>query len=564
MNWFAQQMALKQRMLGEANAELEKSIGNAVDQAAGIIPGRQPADPESTEKGQAKYDWNRHPLMPHEEDDAYYVRAYLDYITPSDGRLERYKEYDEVEAALPEVGTALNYMASYVTSGSMIEEVDSFTFKCPDERRLEEVKAMEERLKLRDLEWVRTRHLCKYGDHFAEVVADPGGLSKIAPRPVKTMFRIEDDRGTLRAFCQKLDGKDPVHFKPWQIAHSRLQVDDAEPYGQSVLYGGVSRLAKILELSFDGLTIARLTNSHDRFKWKVDVSHVPPTKQLEYLRDFRKVQRKRRVIDPSGRMSLQNNPLRAEEDLFVPVSKDSASTDVDRIAGDSSMTRINDIEMQYERFFVAMQMHVSWFLKGAAFDASANAAITNFTRLIRRIRKARASTLVSIYKLGLILGGAPQDEIEALKLEIVHPQLSHSDELMRLKVEEVRAGIMAQYKDCVFFPLKVVLTKFGGYTEEEADKYLQDAEVDRKKLASEQQAAQSGGIPGMDNPTDAQPENIPLPESKKVERLADKLLHEMAGYNPRVNGRDSTLEHLMSLVTELRDLADLVRTRVKN
>lgn len=470
--------------------------------------------------------------------DGNFLTDFLNFVDPSRERNLRYTEYDQMEESLPEIGTALDMYADYAVAGSMVDGDPQFKIISKDGKFQSQIDEMIARVKVDDWLWSTCRSMGKYGDQYRENVFDISGLLALENRPIRAMRVRVNKHGDKIGYIQKRQGKKDILYEPWQVSHFALKADPALLYGQSLLFG-VRRIAKVLELTFDGLTIARLTTSQSRFKWLVDIGDMTPIKGLNYIREFRRVNRRRTVVDPStGRMSIANNPLRTEEDLYIPRSRDGKGHDVVRLPGDMSMTRIADIEMQYERLMIGLKMNRGWFTKGVAFDSSTMTALMNFARSVRRVRKSVSDPLVQDARLDLRARGISAEVVESLELKAQFPQMTHADDLMRLKVDELRMKYAAGLRQGKFMGRRDVMTRILNFTDEEVDKLLSAADADK--------APAPGGAPSPGSAKDTKEDwNL---SGSDLDRITESVLDRL--------DKDSELS---ALVHEIRDLADLAR-----
>jgi hypothetical protein len=411
--------------------------------------------------------------------DSTYV-GYLEQTRASRVRIELYSQYLEMEEQFPEIGSGLDMYADYTISGGGIDTGESFDIKTDNEKMKQDLEEIEKRVRLKNRGWSITRSMCRDGDVFGENVIDLQGLAKQKILPSKTMYRVEDRYGNLnpdKAFIQKANSV-TIEFLPWQITHYRLESDLTEIYGRSILYS-VRRLCKELSLCEDALTIARLTRAHQRWKYVVDTTGMNSTQSMAYLEQRKMMNRKRRTIDPtSGRLMMQNNPLKSEEDIYIAKGKDSLD-DVSPMNGDSSINNIGDVLHKYDRMFTAMGVSKAWFgLTGPNIRNVMSEQGLNFMRRVRRVRDSFQEGALKTYIVGLRVKGYTYEQIMESKITLSFPMMSHQDDEMRYKLDLVRLAVAEKMMTLKLIDRETVLTKMFKMSDDESKKLLKLAKAD--------------------------------------------------------------------------------------
>jgi hypothetical protein len=371
--------------------------------------------------------------------------------------------------------------ADYSVSGGGIDSTESYEFVCEDKTILDMLESVEKRIKLKQMAWSIVRAMCRDGDAFAENVFDDVSLAKVKVLPAQSMYRIEDKLGNLppdKAFVQRAGSKEIV-FAQWQITHFRLVVDPCEIYGRSILYP-IRRLAKELGLIEDALTIARLTRAHQRWLHTIDTTGMNPTQRLDYIRKIKMENRRRRLIDPqTGRFMVQENPLRAEEDIYQGKSKDSVDS-ITTLNGDSSINNIGDVQHKYDRIFTGLVLSKAWFgLTGPNLRSIMGEQGLNFMRAVRRVRSDFKVGAHKTYVCGLRAKGISYEQIEESNIDYRFPMMSHQDDELRYKLDVIRLSVAEKNRSLGLMSRKDILVEIFKKTAEEADKLLGAADKDQ-------------------------------------------------------------------------------------
>lgn len=170
-------------------------------------------------------------------------RALLDQTNLQINRLERYKDFDQMD----EVGEMHLALDLYADEASLID---------PETHHVVKVKSPSWNVK-NDIEdflyntlmvdkiirpWVR--YLCKYGDLPCEIIPteNRNGVASVRHMNIYNFTRIETKHGDLVGFFYQDElGSNPTYFHPWQVMH--LKLDSLEniyrPYGKCVGAGSL-------------------------------------------------------------------------------------------------------------------------------------------------------------------------------------------------------------------------------------------------------------------------------------------------------------------------------------
>jgi len=397
-------------------------------------------------------------------------------------RIQLYKTYLELEEFTPEISKALDIYADYAASGGTTEGASPLMFKSKGgvfDRRLAKI---DEVVQLGRHAWAIIRGMCQFGDEFYENIFTEFGLAGLKALPKQTMYRIEDPFGNVERFEQRLPkAKDSViEFQKWQVSHFRLRVDESKRYGRSILWS-IRRLGMELSLMDQAMTIERLSNAHRRLKFKVDTGGDRTEKGIrKAINLVKSVNRRIRTINPrDGKMRLKHNPLRAEEDIFVPVSKESAS-DVEVLESSEAGKNMGDLQMKWDRLFAGLGVPQSWYgLTGPNVRAVIKDQALNFMRTVRRIRRDFEIVAIVPYQIALMhVYGVSWERVVRANITIAWPQMSHADDLLAIELDEMRAKVCKIYKDLQLYGRHDMLTKVFKKTDDEATALLIGAEED--------------------------------------------------------------------------------------
>ena len=486
-------------------------------------------------------------------------------LFPNGGaRRTLYAEYEELESTFGEIQAAMDMYADYTTMGGSVEYDHSYSVYCTDKEYEDEIKTIEQRTQVKDMMWILARGMIRDGDEFVELIADKDGLAKIRPLAKHEMFRAEDEYGNLpleNAFCQQR-GDQRALFDQWQVVHFRARSDLNSLYGRGILYG-LRRLAKVLELAEDAVAITRLSRAHSRLKFTIDVGDADAARAQELVEQAKRANSQVRTIDPrTGRMRLKQNPLLAEEHFYIPRGT-NGTANVETIAGDQSILRIDDLLHWYDRLFASLKISKAWFgLTGPNIRSVVGEQGLNFMRTVRRYRKCMIDGMNKIYTVGLALQGVPVERLKELELTYKFPLMTHADDELHFNLLKIKLEVAKEHNALKTMCRFDILTKIMGYEDREAKAILKAVDKERKDdpdvygtpPAPEGEEAASGG--------EAPPTKAPTPPGFNTNEEQEQ------DYRPGIYSRrsfDAALtESVQSpafrqLVRRARNAAELVK-----
>jgi len=302
---------------------------------------------------------------------------------------------------------------------------------------------------------VWTRNTCKYGDNFVFLnIDDKAGV--IGSRQMPNI-EIERREGDLHAALMQRTAQETndsteyesrvkffwktrdVEFNSWQMAHFRLFGDDRKlPYGTSTLEKS-RRIWKQLLLSEDAMLVYRVTRAPERRIYKVYVGNMDDGDIEAYVNSIADRFKRAPVIDPqTGQIDLRYNQMGEDQDIFVPVRDENASTPIDTLPGAANLDAIADIVYLQNKLFTALRIPKPFL----GFDETAgdgkNLAIQDirFARTINRIQQSMIMELNKIAIIHLYLLGF-DDELNNFTLTLNNP----STQAEMLKVEHLQQKI---------------------------------------------------------------------------------------------------------------------------
>lgn len=395
---------------------------------------------------------------------------YFNSLSVAASRRARYKEYDGMDSESVVISSALDLYADNSTSGSA-EGLVGKAFKVVSRHKqvAELLERTTRRLKLRQHVWAIARDLAKYGESIHEVIsASPLTVDRIKPLSGDSMEKIVDKRGmpgkvtgarqgdekrplakpgTFQWVQRSDSGQTLAVFADWQVCHWKLPTRPTDIYGSSILRTA-RRLHKQLQMSEDAMVIQRLLRAHMRYAFLIDTGKLPPNQAIDFVESVKQRMKKKPIFDTkTGKLKIENNPLTAEEDFWLP-SGEKSQSDVKVLQGSAALTNISDIKYLVDLLFAAVKVPKAYlgFEAGTAGRHVINTLDVQFARVVRRIQYQLAVGLYQIFDTVLTLAGI---DPQKYTYEIQFPMIGTEDELRRWQINQIRYGVASMIKGSI-------------------------------------------------------------------------------------------------------------------
>jgi len=412
------------------------------------------------------------------------AQSYLEALFYAASRLDKYDKYKFLDENLAEASASLNIYADNIVSGAIGGEENYMVCIDSNAGNVEELEKIvlktEQRTGIKDHIWEISRDMTKYGDDFEEIVVNKDGediyISKLKKLPVKTIFANVDNRGVFIdpdfPYIQKMGKyeKKGIPFDWWRIVHFKIGRDI---YGvdRSIFANASQRIGRQLLWVDDSLVLARISRAWQRYAYLVDTKGLSPDAAWEFLQRFEERVRRREVVDPTtGRISLEENPLLPDEDIFLPVSEDS-KTDIKLLTGDANIGNIEDIKYFQTKFLMAMSVPKAYVSieEGTRAKATLSQIDIQFARQVRRRQAALIPGLKQFYKTAFYLAGIDPN---SFKWTIKFPELATTDELLKWEMEKLKAEVSKLLVvDVGVVNTEYIAREFLGFDDDEIQKY---------------------------------------------------------------------------------------------
>jgi len=506
----------------------------------------------------------------------------IEYLFDDTSSLERkdnFNLYEEMDNDSPEASSALDYYADMVTQGDDVlmrghrvtveAESDDKKKKGPKRETIEanfkallDAKAFGDyreqakdiitkfelrtslKFRLRDM----VRDALKYGDNFEQVLwADVEINGKLVRQIIDfhalpiTMMALNRDKYN-RLIQDKpylaTDEKGDIiaEFAKSQIFRIQTGTTRENLFGKGLFNSGRKTYLR-LDAIESGMTIGRLVRSHMRYVHKVDTTGMSQDQGLKYTENYKRLFTKKKIADANGNIKWIKAPLAADEDMFVPVKKDSPA-DVKVADGSAYLSYIDDVLYLRDKFITALKL-TKPNLGSTEGSKNATAELeTNPIRFVKSLQNNVRMGLVHIYKLELISNGIPKEIADTINIEM--PEISSVAEYRKWSIEKMRAEIAKIYKESGIMDIKHILTDIFYLDDEEADEIIAALEEEKQKEFDQNMELMKaqGAMKAAQSPASKTGNNYPA-QRKTTLRTTNKNKQQGKGANARTTPSQS-------------------------
>ena len=430
----------------------------------------------------------------------------------------RYADYEEMDD-YPEIGSALDVYADDAT----VPDAQHNTCMWPlsSDSLVREIldDLLHRRLRIDEDIYALTRGLAKYGNAYAEILANESGVVGLNYLPAPSMRRLEDHKGNLVGFVQSMGtgtmletaqiieqvraGKTPegvVFFEPYEIIHWRLQGKRVHTtYGYSVL-DSARWIFRRLVMAEDSALIYKLTRAPARFAFYVDTGNLPPAQRTAYVNQVKQAYKKKKLFNPAtGKLDFRMNPLSSDEDFWIPTAGGVDSTRIDVISGPDYQTT-DDLEYFRGKLFSALKVPRRYLgFDGGESRASLSQEDVRFARSVMRLQREVRNGYKKACRIHLAAMNIDPDQID---FDLRMTTSSTVFELSQLELLNARAGAAVALME--YLPKEWILEHVFEFPKDDAifiqktkqtemrDDALFNADTEAKVIEKTQPAAGMG------------------------------------------------------------------------
>lgn len=419
--------------------------------------------------------------------------------------------YRDVELmdAYPEIGSALDIYANESTCLSPKGDVVNVY---SNSNRIKSIieDLLVNRLNIQITAPMIIRALCKYGNQYMLLnVNNSRGVLGWRQMPVAEMERIEN--GVLNPYAMTyaaMENDDDstsfvwmggqsqtVQFRNWQIAHFRMLTDSAFlPYGCSVLHKA-RRHFRILSLMEDSMLIYRLERSIERRVYKIYVGAIDDADVQAYVQDIANNIKRTPIIDPmTGQLDLRKNILAVDQDFFIPVRTEDASTPIDTLPAAQNLTAIDDIKYIQNKVLAGLQIPKAFLNFEEPTGDGKNLALMDvrFARVINRIQQAFLMELSKVVTIHLYLLGF-KDDLTNFTLTMNNPSTQAEQleiENLSKKIDTARNAVSDPGNGIPLMSMTRAWKEIMKYNDAEIKENLEEIRLEKALAAELEKTAQ--------------------------------------------------------------------------
>jgi len=489
-----------------------------------------------------------------------YSQSVINYLALDQDLVTRFVDYEDMDDS-PLLSTCADIYTDDSTQLDAGENKTVWITSDDEYIRNELNDLLHKRLEVEEWIWPSVRGICKYGNHYKEMIVKKNeGVIALNPIPSPTMRRIEigsgtntttgfiyDPSATFRVttadFIGKLQGRmqdmtaanyqdmymNPTQdlvFEDWEILHFRLR--GKNPYSQ---YGyGIFEPArwiyKRLVLLEDTIVLHRLQRAPSRYAFYVDVSNVPPQETSSYLQKVRQAIKKQKYVNNNNKRDTKFDVLSANDDFFLPVRDGKESTRVETLSG-PVYDAIEDIKYFENKLFAAMKVPKP-FLTYEESTAKTNlsAEDTRFARTIMRIQREFKNGIKKLCRTHLAAKGINPANV-AFDVNMTIP--SAIFELAQLEIKNAELELADKYG--AYAPRGWILKNILKFSDEQINEMEKMRQAEDGEDIPEPTSSGSGSI----DRAVAKLHQAPEPKQQEVP-LAIKASGESRNYNRKISG----------------------------
>ncbi len=426
-------------------------------------------------------------------------QALLDQTNLQINRLERYKDYDQMDET-GEISLALDL---YADEASLVD---------PERKHVLIIKAKSS-LVQQELEnlffnqllvdnTVRPiiRYLCKYGCSPFEIIPTEhrDGVASLRFMNVYNFTRIETKFGDLIGFFHQDEVMaEPQFMHPWQVMHLRLTDygNIYHPYGRSIMEGG-RKAFKQLRLMEDAALIYRITRAPEKRIFTIPIGNIPAKEVPEFMQSVARIFKNQRFYDPTtGKFNERFSPLIQEDDYFLPSRPDGQGPKIDTLKGAENLDQIADIEYFKKKMVAPTKIPFkrAGIGEGAGEENEKSLASSDaqFAKAVQWVQREVSMGLTKVAICHLAMAGFSIDDIK--NFEISMSATNAIDELYRMETWQGRVSVMSDLKELGWFPREWIVTRFTDLSPDEIMELEEMVQDERGTIEGDAE----GGLGGL-------------------------------------------------------------------
>mgnify|MGYP000361310758 FL=1 len=293
--------------------------------------------------------------------------------------------------------------------------------------------------------------------------------------------------------------------------HSGM-VDDEKGMVIGYLHKAIKPANQLLMVE-DSLVIYRIARAPERRVFYIDVGNLPKGKAEEHVKSLMTKYRNRMSYDSTtGTLKDNTQTLSMMEDFWLPRRADGKSTEITTLQGAQNLGEIEDIKYFLNKLYKALNVPMSRFEGGAAFNIGRSSEISRdelkFSKFVGRLRQKFAELFFVLLRIQLILKKViKESEWDDLRREmkITFATDSYFSELKDSEIMKNRLDDLAKINEYAgtYYSKQYIRKNILHQSEDEIEEI--DSQIEEEAKTGdlpEGAGTQPGMIPG--SPTQAQ------------------------------------------------------------
>lgn len=357
----------------------------------------------------------------------------------SQQRITKYTDYDGMDG-FSDVSIALDVYPEEATIEDHVEK--RTVWATGDPEVVEVVHDLLDRLGIEDKIFGMARHLSKYGDMFAYLMAEGSeGVTQIVIPHPSAVTRIDDPisqklKGFKYSEIQSLHPETDTDqgisdlgghlgtlqdtpLDPWEVVHWMIPGSNLRThYGYSMIEPA-RRAWRALEMLETAMAIYRLHRAGLRLIYYVDVGTGPADEAEDIIQEYKRRLKDRSYLrvkdqaeaggrDPDFADYLSKyNPLNLLDDIFWPI-REGSNSKVDVLHADADVRGVADVDYFHNKLRTALNIPKAYF-DGDISGWGANKALAQqdvrFAKKIMRLKRALVRGFERLCAIHLTLMG---------------------------------------------------------------------------------------------------------------------------------------------------------------
>lgn len=414
----------------------------------------------------------------------------IGYLAQIYNTTQKNERYFRITKALqnPEIDGAMNIYADEATTQDEFGKI--LHVNCSNEKVVETVEAMFERIGLAEKAWNIIKNFCSFGDEYYEVryQTDGRGIHSINFVPRQLLERFEEF-GELRWFELKADQKnadeqDIRYFdlvpsrdeknnrvRPFRIIHWKIDSTKYSPYGQGVIDSIMAAIEE-LKLLQQSIIIARVSRAAERRIFRINVGQQTGERAIQAAKLIIENFKNKKTVDVINNTKIERESdfLSGSEDIVIPYRQGEEAHSIDTLPQIQAVG-VEDVEFFRDRVFPGLGVPRQYLFDDTFANANTNLSNKSLP-FAKRIQRTQRFFIIGAYKLAyieLLLKGFAEEDFADLTISMNNPSTLMETQRLELLTNKwnLISSIKALNAEKVFIPDYWIFKNILNFSNEE-------------------------------------------------------------------------------------------------